>query len=231
MRKMRKYLPVLLSILICMNSFSSFGEFTKKGSSHGIAIPRMLTISEANSLYNKLIKLPTIEQQFALLKEYGFIPQNVTLSGTVLYKGPYLFSMVYEGFAFPPIPLTLAMIWYGYIFHLFPMTIIFLNLIFKLLNIATPPPLPEISTGYIFAGDISPYGKYKLEVKTPIYNDSKEGTRGIELACFGFIGWKIYIPIKIFTGFWVIFGKIPIPLPYSLAIIIGASPYLLYRCY
>lgn len=168
----------------------------------------------------------TIEEQFNLLKHYGILPENASLP----YKGPYKFSLIFLGLAFPPIPLALAMTVYGHVFHLMPLAIIFLNFLFKIVNILTPPPLPEISVGYLFGG----VGSYRFMVKTPTHNYTYNAGSIISeilLISYGFVGWKIYIPVKIFTGFGIAIFGIPVPIPLSITIFIGASLYLRYWIY
>ncbi len=238
--KMKRWFPILIVILLCGNFLFPIAN-TSKGSFHELhvnekhqynAITCTLNESKAKSLYYGLLNASTIEEQFTILKRYGLIPENASLPKITSpsYKGPYLFSLISVGLALPPLSLTIAMIIYGYIFHLFPLSIILINILFKLINLITPPPLPEISTGYIFLEE----GFYKFMVETPTYNYSYDswGYMGaIELVSYGFVGWKIFIPVDIFTGFELEIFGIPIPIPISITILIGASLYLLYRCY
>jgi len=189
-------------------------------------IVETLDSKKVSSLYTDLSKASTIPQQFDLLKKYNIIPQNATLpevNSSAGYGGPYLFSFFSYGLNLFPIPLPLLLAFYGYVFHLIPLMIFTLSPLFKLVNLITPPPFPEISTGYVFLNFMS---EYRIHIISPGENYEDEGFGSTTLSAYGFVGWKIFIPIVFDTGMYLEIFNIDIPIPLSLMICIGAAAYV-----
>jgi len=195
-------------------------------------IVETLDSKKVSSLYTDLSKASTIPQQFDLLKKYNIIPQNATLpevNSSAGYGGPYLFSFFSFGIGLPPIPLPVILAYYGYVLHPLPLILFMLAPMLKLVNLVIPPPFPEISTGYIYTSDFS---KYYTHIISPKDNHEEKGFGATTLLVFGFIGWKIYIPLVFNTGVELeIFNNIYIPIPLALTIFIGAAAYANCLCF
>lgn len=85
-------------------------------------------------------ELKNLEDKTRTLKKFGILPNDFYM------EGPASIFCISYGLNLPAIPLVLILLLYGYIFHLFPLFIFFLQSIFTLINIFTPP-LPSLSTG------------------------------------------------------------------------------------